>query len=62
MAFVTTLFVLTTTGAGETVVQSAAEPRLVVDFNVKPMALVSHVKTTLVPECIRVSCGDTGPV
>jgi hypothetical protein len=49
MVFVTTLFVLTTTGERETVPQTAGK-RFVVDFNVKPVAFVGHVKMTLVPE------------
>ena len=49
MVFVTTLFVLTTIGAGETVPQTVGET-LVVYINVKPVELVGHVRTTLVPE------------
>ena len=48
---------LTTTGAGELVVQTADGPRLVVDCSVKPVALVGHVKITPGPERIIVSCG-----
>ena len=57
MAFVTTLFVLTTTGAGETIVQTAGGSRLVVDCNVKPATLVGHAKITLVAERRMDSCG-----
>ena len=45
---------LNTTGAGELVVQTADEPRFVVDCRVKPVALVGHVKITLAPEGIIV--------
>src|ERR1035441_288660 len=50
MAFVTALFVLTTTAAGETLLQTVVETRLVVDCKVNPAALVGHVKMTLAPE------------
>ena len=40
-----------------TVVQTAGETRFVVDCKVKPVALVSHVKITLVPAGVMVSCG-----
>jgi hypothetical protein len=49
MVFVTALFVLTTTGAGETVFQQAGETRFVVDCNVNPVELVGHVKIILAP-------------
>ena len=50
MAFVTALFVLTTTAAGETLLQTVVETRLVVDCKVNPVTLVGHVKMTLAPE------------
>ena len=37
---------LTTTGAGELVVQNADGPRFVVDSRVKPVKLVGQVRTT----------------
>jgi len=54
---VTALGPLTTTGAGETGLQTAGETRFVVDCKVKPVAFIGHVKITLVPELIIVSCG-----
>ena len=57
MAFVTALFVLTTTAAGATLLQTVVEIGLVVDCKVNPVALVGHVKTTLAPEEIMVSSG-----
>ena len=54
MRLVTVFCPLTTTGAGELVVQTADEPRLVVDCRVKPVALVGHVKMTLAPQGINV--------
>src|ERR1039457_1168836 len=57
MAFVTALFVLTTTAAGETLLQTVVETRLVVDCKVNPVALVGHVKTTFAPEGNMVSVG-----
>ena len=54
---------VTTTGAGDTGFQDAAE-RSAVDCSVKPAALVGQVKTIFVPERRMVSCGDdaTGKV
>src|SRR4029077_18760757 len=49
MPLVTTLFVLTTTGAGKLVLQTD-EVRLVEDCNVYPVALVGHSTRTLAPE------------
>ena len=40
------------------VVQTADEPRFVVDCKVKPAALVGHVKITLAAEGLTVSCGS----
>src|ERR1039458_10856348 len=57
MAFVTALFVLTMTAAGETLLQTVVKTRLVVDCKVNPVALVGHVKITLAPEGMIVSCG-----
>ena len=51
---------LTTTGAGELVIQTASETRFVVDCKVNPAALAGHVKITLAPEGIMVSCGGGG--
>ena len=48
---------LTTTGAGETLVQSTGEARLVADCKVKPGALVGHVKITSAPKRKIVSRG-----
>src|SRR5665213_4465163 len=60
MELVTALFVLTMTAAGATLLQTAGETRFVVDCNVNPAALVGHVKITLAPEGIIVSCGGSG--
>ena len=57
MAFVTALFVLTTTAAGETLLQTVVETKFVVDCKVNPAALVGHVKMTFVPEGNMVSVG-----
>ena len=54
---VTALFVLTTTGAGETALQTAGETRFVVDCRAKPVALAGQVKTTFVPERMMVRRG-----
>ena len=62
MLLVTALFVLTMTGAGETLAQTADEARFVLDCNVNPTALVGHVKMTLVPERMIESCGGMGSV
>src|ERR1017187_3083133 len=62
MGFFTLFCPLTTTGPGELVVQTADEPRFVVDCNVNPAALVGHVKITLAPEGAIVSCGGPGSV
>ena len=58
MGLVTAFCPLTTTGAGELVIQTAGETRFVVDCYVNPVALVGHVKITLAPEGIIVRCGD----
>src|ERR1035437_8420771 len=57
MGLVTAFCPLTTTGAGELVIQTAGETRFVVDCKVNPVSLVGHVKITLAPEGIMVSCG-----
>ena len=54
---VTAFCPLTTTGPGETALQTAGETRFVVDCKVNPGALVGHVKITLASERIIVSCG-----
>ena len=54
---VTAFCPLTTTGPGETLVQTAGEERLVVDCRVNPAALVGHVKTTSAPEDPMASVG-----
>ena len=54
---VTAFCPLTTTGPGETVLQTAGETRFVVDCRVNAAALVGHVKITLATERIIVSCG-----
>src|SRR5580658_496134 len=56
MAFVTTLFVLTTIGGGETALQ-LGESKFVEDSKVNSRILVGHVKTTFVPERVTVSSG-----
>ena len=58
MGLVTAFWPLTTTGPGETVLQTAGEARFVVDCKVNPAALAGHVKITLAPEGIIVSCGS----
>jgi hypothetical protein len=57
MGLVTVFCPLTTALVGETALQAADEPRLVLDSKVNPVALVGHVKTTLAPEGMMVSCG-----
>ena len=57
MTLVTAFCPLTTTGPGETVLQTAGEARFVVDCKVNPVALIGHVKITLFPEGMMVSCG-----
>jgi hypothetical protein len=57
MGLVTVFWPLTTTGAGELVVQIADEARFVVDCKANPMALAGHVKITFAPEVMIVSCG-----
>ena len=57
MRLVTVFCPLTTTGAGELVVQTGGETRLVVDCKMNPAALVGHVNTTLAPEILMVTCG-----
>ena len=57
MGLVTAFCPLTTTGPGETVVQTADALRLVVDSKVDPVTLVGHVKITVVAEAAMVSCG-----
>ena len=47
-----------TTGGEELVVQTADEPRFVMDCKVKPAALVGQVKITLAAEGLTVSCGS----
>src|SRR5665213_2450265 len=61
MELVTMFCPLTTTGAGELVTQAAVGAKFVVDCNVKPVALVGHVKNTLAPEQMRVNCGANTP-
>ena len=56
MGLVITYWSLTMTGAGELVVQTADEPRFVVDCKVNPAILVGHVKITFALEGIIVSC------
>jgi hypothetical protein len=57
---VTVFWPLTTTGAGELVVQTPGEPRFVVDCKMKPVALTGHVKTTLDLQGMMVSGGGSG--
>jgi len=47
MGLVTVFCPLTMTGAGELAVQTADEPRLVVDCKVKPVEFVGQVKMTV---------------
>ena len=61
MVFVTSLFVLITTGAGDTVPQTTGGTRFVVDFKVNPTPLVDQANITLTPDRISVSCGATRP-
>ena len=63
MGLVTVFCPLTTTGAGELVVQTAAEPRFVVDCRVKPASLAGQLRTTLDPEGIKATWGGVaGPM
>ena len=57
MGLVTVFWPLTTTGAGELVVQTADEPKFVVDCKVNPAGWVGHVKTMLDLDGVIVSCG-----
>src|SRR5450759_2269246 len=57
MVLVTRFCPLTTTGEGKFVLQTAGEARFVVDCKLNPAALVGHVKITLAPERMIVSCG-----
>ena len=57
MGLVTVYWPLTTTGAVELVLQTAGGVRLVVNSNVNPEAVFVHVKITLVPAGVMVSCG-----
>src|SRR5438128_1051451 len=57
MGLVTAFCPLTSTGAGETVVQIVGETRFVVDCKVNSTALVGHVKITFASERITASCG-----
>ena len=59
---VTVFCPLTTTGCVETLVQTAGERRLVVDWRARPAALVGHVKITSAPKGIIVSGGGGGSV
>ena len=54
---VTAFCPLTTTGSGETVVQTAGETRFVVDCKVNTLASVGHVKIRFGPERVTLSCG-----
>ena len=63
MGLVTAFCPLTTTGAGELVIQTDGETRFVVDCKVNPVVLVGHLTITFAPERIMVSCGgDSGAV
>jgi hypothetical protein len=62
MPLVTVFCPFTTTGAGKLVLQTEVERRFVVDCKVNPVALVGHVKITLIPERVMVSCGGGGNV
>ena len=54
---VTVFCPLKMTGEGDTVVQKAEEPSLVVDCNVKTVEPVGHVKTTFPADRVIVSVG-----
>ena len=58
MEFVTVLVPLMTTGAGELVIHTVGEIRLVADSKEEAMPVVGHVKTTFVPA--RVINNSTG--
>src|SRR6266481_6257354 len=60
MGLVTVFRPLTTTGSGETLVQTAGGIRFVVHFKANPAALVGHVKITFAPEGIILSWGGPG--
>ena len=57
MGLATVFCPLTTTGPGETVVQTAGEKRFVMDCKVNAAALVGHVKMAFAPEEMIASCG-----
>src|SRR5439155_21800 len=57
IGLVTAFWPFTTTGPGETVVQTAGETRFVVDCSVNAAVLVGHVRTTLGATEIIVSSG-----
>src|ERR1700675_4205630 len=59
IGLVTVFCPLTTTGAGELVVQTD-DARLVVDCRLKPVELVGHIKKNCCPEGRIVSCGGGG--
>ena len=50
MGLVTVLFPLTTTGNGETLLQTTGDTKLVVNCKVNPVKLADHVKITSAPE------------
>ena len=52
MKLVTAYCPLTTTGAGELVVQDAGGARFVADCKVNPAQLVGHETMKLLPECV----------
>jgi len=57
MGLVTVFSALTTTGPGETGIQTAGAVRLGVDCKVNPATFVGHVKMTLPAEAVIDSCG-----
>ena len=57
MVLVTVFWPLTTTGAGEFVIQPAGEVRFVVDCKVNPVALVGHLTIRFTPENIMETVG-----
>ena len=54
---VTVFFPLMTTCEGETASHVTGEARFVTDCKLKSVALVGHVKITLVPKRIILNCG-----
>ena len=60
MGLVTVFWPLTTTGLGETTIQTPAEPRFVLDCKVNPLAAADQVKITLAPDGVIANTGGGG--